>query len=254
MDGPVKGKILNPDQRRDLLVRASRTRAPIEISVRRETDEVLFSSTLLPNRFDNVSETLRIARPRGELADQILVPKAHLRVRLTVEDGTFWFLSVLVGPVPNSQEMLFIESPQTMVEDLHEDRAHYRVRKWFRPQPVTIWSIPQKGDPAPRGFWRWDGVIADLSGGGIGVRLDSTKAAAVGGGEVVGLFWSFGPGDPPYVLKGVVRNKEVIAETRFTKVGIEFMEAFNRAEYQAMLNRLIRFITDQERTLLKKKK
>lgn len=250
----MKGKILNPDQRRDLLVRASRTRAPIEISVRRETDEVLFSSALLPNRFDNVSETLRIARPRGELAERILVPKAHLRVRLPMDDGTFWFLSVLVGAVPNSQEMLSIESPQTMVEDMREDRAHFRVRKWFRPQPVTVWSIPQKDDPAPRGFWRHEGVIADLSGGGIGARLDSAKAEGIGIGEIVGLFWAFGPGDPPYVLKGVVRNKEVIAETRYTKVGIEFMEAFNRAEYQAMLNRLIRFITDQERSLLKKKK
>lgn len=250
----MKGTILGPEERRDLLVLASRTRAAIEISVRRETDEVLFTSMLLPNKFDNVTDTLRIARPRGELADQVLVPRAHLRVRLPMDERTFWFLSILIGPVTNSSAMLVIESPQSIVEDLREDRAHFRLRKWLRPQPVTLWSIPAKSDPSPGNFWRWDGMISDLSGGGIGVRLESPRAASIRIGETVGIFWAFGPGDAPYVLKGVIRNKEVIAESRYTKVGLEFVEAFNRVEYQAMLNRLIHFITNQERALLKRKK
>lgn len=248
----MKGKTLPPKEQTDLLVRASQWRAAIEIAVRREADEVLFRSHLLPNPHDIVSETLRIQKPGGDLAGRLLVAGTPLRVRLAFEKRAYWFLSTFVGPLPKSQQMLMIEAPASVTEDMRDDRTLYRLRQWTRkPIPVVLWTVP---DPTGQfGGIRWEGELADVGGGGIGVKIPADQEGLAQPGRMVGIFWTFPQDAFPFVLKGVIRHKKILVDSKTVRLGIQFVEAFNRTEHQATLNRLLHYIAQQERLLIQQR-
>lgn len=247
----MRGRILPPNQQQEILNLALRLRNQIEIAIRCETEEIRLKSHLVPVR--NAETALRIQRPTTPLADVLLVAGTRLRVTFQLQRKQYWFLSACLGPMPNSQESLLLAWPESVVEDRQGDRAFYRLTNWIRPPlPVTFWLIGSPHDTAPLLGTRWNGWIDNISVGGVGVRVEGKKVGRVLPGQSVGLFWSFRGNEPPYVMKGVVRNKDVLGETGNVKLGIQFVESFNKSEHQSNLNRLLYYITEQERLLIRK--
>lgn len=237
-----------------LLLLASRVRAPIEISARHDGDEIRFKSYFLPIKESPLSTPLRVYRPTSDLAETLLVPGAKVRVTFSLNAKIYSFLSSIRGFLARSQEIFQIETPSQVLHSQRGNRAFYRLRMESNVQ-ILFWTFPSSDPSAPQAVEiRRNGTLLDVSAGGISIKMDAETARLLKMGIEVGLCWSFLPQEPAYVMKGIVRNREILPNPHFTKVGIQFIESTNRMEYQANVNRLTRFITEQERIRIQREK
>lgn len=157
-----------------------------------------------------------------------------------------------IRPYPGGRdaEIWIVRAPGTVA--LQQRRTAFRLSRWVKPLLKTrLWAIgtPASGAGSP-GLMECS--IENLSTTGVGLLLPRETARRLPVGCVVGLSFRLLADPAPVVLRGAVCTRRGRGKSDLVKLGIAFLETVSSHDHARSINRVTRYVTEQERIQIRR--